>query len=85
MFKLAYKEFEERLVRLETPRGEKRSQIEEFIAKSGESFSVREIQNRCPGISIDMIRKVLKDLQKENRVERLGKGQSARWREVGAN
>jgi Fic family protein len=82
MFKLAYKDFEERLGRMETPRGEKRSQIEEFIAKSGESFSVREIQDRCPGVSIDMIRRVLKDLQKENRVECLGRGQAARWRGI---
>jgi Fic family protein len=85
MFKLAYKEFEERLGQAEPIRGEKRSRIEEFIGKSGESFTVREVQNCCPGVSIDMIRKVLKDLQKENRVECLGKGQLARWKRMMMN
>jgi Fic family protein len=85
MFKLACKEFEERLGQVEPVRGEKRSQIEEFIGKSGDSFTVREVQNCCPGVSIDMIRKVLKDLQKENRVECLGKGQSARWKRIAMN
>jgi hypothetical protein len=85
MFKLAYKEFEERLGQAAPVRGEKRSQIEEFIGKAGDSFTVREVQKRCPGVSIDMIRKVLKDLQKENRVECLGKGQSARWKRVMMN
>jgi len=85
LFKLAYKEFEERLGRIGAPRGEKRSHVEEFIQKSGESFSVREVQDGCPGVSIDMVRKVLKDLQKESRVECLGKGRAARWRRVGAN
>jgi hypothetical protein len=85
IFKLAYKEFEERLSRTENPRGAKRALIEEYVQGSHGPFSVREIQDRCPGVGIDMIRKVLKDLQKENRVKCLGKGQAARWRKIAAN
>jgi predicted transcriptional regulator of viral defense system len=82
MFKIAYKEFEERLGQMEGVRGEKRSLIEEAINGKDGLFSVREIQNQCPGVSIDMIRRVLKDMQKDGRVECLGKGQSAKWKRI---
>jgi Fic family protein len=79
IFKMAYKEFEERIGQMEGKRGEKRSMIEDVIEKTIGSFSVRELQNQCPGVSIDMIRHVLKDIQKEGKVECLGKGQAAKW------
>jgi Fic family protein len=85
MFKIAYKEFEERLGQMGGVRGEKRAMIEETIHKKNDLFSVRDIQNHCPGVSIDTIRKVLKDMQKESRVECLGKGQSAKWRQILGN
>lgn len=78
MYKIAYKEFEDRLGHMDGG-GEKRSMIEEAIQKKNDMFSVRDIQNKCPGVSIDTIRKVLKDMQKKGRVEYLGKGQSAKW------
>lgn len=84
-FKTAYKEFEERLGQMEGIRGEKRSMIEAAIHKKNELFSVRDIQNQCPGVSIDTIRKVLKDLQKKGLVECLGKGQSAKWKQTFVN
>jgi hypothetical protein len=39
--------------------------------------------NRIEGVEVDMIRRVLKNLRSENRVECLGRGQSARWRKTG--
>mgnify|MGYP006280827463 CR=1 FL=1 len=85
VFKLAYKEFEDRLGRMESPRGEKRALVEEFIKNAGDTFSVQDVKNHCPGVSIDMIRRVLKDLRKLSRVECLGMGQAARWRKIERN
>jgi Fic family protein len=85
LFKMAYKEFEERLGRLDGVRGEKRSMIEEAIQKYTGLFSVRDIQIKCPGVSIDTIRKVLKDKRKEGGVVCVGRGQSAKWRRTIAN
>ena len=42
-----------------------------------------EIQNKCPNISVDMVRRVLKNLRAKNRIECLGRGRSARWQKTG--
>jgi len=85
LFKTAYQEFEEQLGRMNGKRGEKRSMIEDVIKKTMGTFSVRELEDQCPGVSIDMIRRVLKDLQKGKKVECLGKGQSAKWQRIKTN
>jgi len=46
-------------------------------------FSIAELKNACPNVSVDMIRRVLKNLRSENRVECLGRGQNAKWRKTG--
>ena len=84
IFKSAYREFEERLGRMGGVRGEKRSMVEDAVKDSTGPFSVRELQDKCPGVSIDMIRRVLKDLQKEGKAECLGRGQSAKWKRITA-
>ena len=47
------------------------------IDRSVGSFRVADIQRQCPGVSLDMIRKVVKDLRPQ--VECLGRGKDARW------
>ncbi|PIP07419.1 MAG: cell filamentation protein Fic, partial [Syntrophobacterales bacterium CG23_combo_of_CG06-09_8_20_14_all_48_27] len=46
-------------------------------------FSVADVQGKCPGIGIDMIRRVLKDLQIQEVVECLGRGRNAKWHKTG--
>jgi len=41
------------------------------------------IQRKCLGISVDMIRKVLKDLRVEGRIKCLGMGKAAQWKRTG--
>ncbi|MBN1663185.1 MAG: Fic family protein [Deltaproteobacteria bacterium] len=79
IIKTAYREFEQRLGRLQSPRGEKTGLIIGAIDGTSDSFSISEIQNKCPNVSVDMIRRVLKRLRSENRVRCLGRGQTARW------
>jgi Fic family protein len=79
IIKSAYKEFEERLGNLKGPRGEKTTMIMQAIEKSQGQFSVGDVAARLPGISIDMIRKIFKDLQANGDVECLGRGRNAMW------
>ncbi|MEW5806139.1 MAG: Fic family protein [Acidobacteriota bacterium] len=82
IIKTAYKEFEERLSKIQSPKGEKTDMVLHAIETAAESFSVAELQNRCPNVSVDMIRRVLKNLRAQGRVECLGRGQNAQWRKT---
>lgn len=79
IIKSAYKEFEDRLGRMEQARGEKKTMVADAIAAFSSEFSVAELQQKCPGVGIDMIRKVLKCLQSQGDVVCLGRGRNAKW------
>ncbi len=51
-------------------------------AMSGE-FALNQVESVCPGVSRDMIRRVLRGLQKTGHVESLGSGPGAAWRKRG--
>ena len=85
VMKAAYREFEERLGRTQSPRGTKTEMIETAVnALSGE-FTLSQLERACPGVSRDMIRRILRGLQKAGHVECLGRGPGARWRKRGNN
>jgi hypothetical protein len=50
-----------------------------------DEFTLSQLQSKCPGVSRDMVRKVLKDLQKLDKVVAKGRGLGARWRRKGNN
>lgn len=77
ILKQAYREFEERVGQLSSPRGSKTEIVIGAIDRTVAPFRVADIQRQCPGVSLDMIRKVLKDLRPQ--VECLGRGKDARW------
>jgi Fic family protein len=80
--KTAYREFEDRLGKIESPKGEKTGLIIHVIDKMQGAFRISEIQNACPNVSVDMIRRILKNLRSGNQVECLGRGQNAQWRKT---
>lgn len=82
VLKTAYREFEERLGQVRAPRGEKSEVVLGAIRRFEGDFRVSDLQRECPGVSLDMIRHVLKELRSEGRVECLGRGRMARWRRV---
>jgi Fic family protein len=82
IIKTAYREFEQRLGRLQSPKGEKTGLVLQAIERTSGPFSIAELRNECPNVSVDMIRRVLKNLRAENRVECLGRGQNAQWRKT---
>jgi len=85
ILKNAYGEFVERVAKIETPRGAKTELIIEQIQKMDGEFTLSQLQSKCPGVSRDMVRKVLKDLQKLGKVVSKGRGPGARWRRKGNN
>lgn len=80
IIKSAYKEFEERLGQMPQPRGEKTEIVKRAVAGFSGDFSVADLQKKLPGVSVDMIRRILKDMQAEGAVECLSRGRSAKWR-----
>jgi len=77
----AYKEFEQRVGQIKSPRGAKTELVENAIEARAEIFNVSDLQLACPGVSLDLIRHVLKRL-KGTRVECLGRGHTAQWRKL---
>ena len=83
ILKQACKEFEERVGRMKSPRGAKTDLVMSAVGRSIGNFRIADIQRECPGVSLDLIRQVLKTMRKEKRVECLGRGQNAEWRRTG--
>ena len=75
----ACKEFERRVGQLKSPRGEKTALVEEAIVGQAGQFSLSDLQSACPGVSVDLIRNVLKRLKGAS-IECLGRGHTAKWR-----
>ncbi|MDP2683347.1 MAG: hypothetical protein Q8P28_11245 [Deltaproteobacteria bacterium] len=46
-------------------------------------FTVADIEKKCPAVSRDMIRTVLKSMQKAGEVECVGRGPGALWKKKG--
>jgi Fic family protein len=78
----AYKEFERRIGETGSPRGEKRSIVIAAVARTMGDFRVADLQRECPGVSVDMIRHVLKQLKDNGQVECLERGRYALWRRI---
>lgn len=79
----AYREFEERVGAVRAPRGAKTETVRRAILAFPGEFAISDVERACPGVSRDMIRLVLRALQKEKRIACLGRGRSARWRRMG--
>lgn len=80
--KTAYREFEQRVGEIASPRGSKTELLMNAMQRAGGNFRAADLQRECPGVSLDMIRRVLKDLRSAGRVECLGRGQNAEWRKT---
>lgn len=83
VLKSACREFEERVGQVKSPRGAKTELIESAVAAFSGNFTLSDLERVCPGISRDMVRRVLRDLQKAGKAECLGRGPGAAWRRKG--
>ena len=83
ILKTAYKEFAERVGETKAPRGAKTDQVISAIDQFAGEFSVAQLELRCPGVSRDMVRRVLREQQAAGKIECQGRGPAARWRKKG--
>lgn len=82
ILKSAYREFVERVGETSEPRGSKTQMVLEAIAKMPGTFSLADLVRACPGVSRDMIRRVL-NTQKGQSVDCIGRGPGALWQRRG--
>lgn len=83
VLKTAYREFEARVGEVKTPRGAKTELVASAATDFAGEFSLSDLERACPGVSRDMVRRVLRDLQAQGKVECMGRGPGARWRNKG--
>ena len=75
-----YMEFEDRYENFSLPQGEKTKSVQRALNDFFDPFHISELQMKCPEVSLDMIRKILKNMAANNKVECLGRGKYAKWR-----
>jgi hypothetical protein len=80
ILKSAYQEFESRVGQIKSPRGAKTGFVESAIAGFEKEFTLSDLEKACPGVSRDMVRRVLRDFRKSKKVECLGRGPGTLWR-----
>lgn len=78
ILKTAYWEFVERVGDLQAPRGSKTEMVLAALQRLPEEFTVTQLEQASPGVSREMVRRVLND-QKGKRVECIGRGPGAKW------
>lgn len=84
ILKLAYGEFERRVGQTASPRGAKTGLVEAAVESMTGAFTVGDLERACPGVSRDMVRRVLRRFKEAGRVEALGRGPGALWRKRGS-
>ena len=76
----AYREFEQRVGYVTSAKGTKTAMVLDAINSLPREFSIKELQERCPKVSIDLIRRLLRQQRDAGYLECLGRGVDARWR-----
>jgi Fic family protein len=83
VLKSAYREFEDRVGDVKVPRGTKTELVLGAIARSGDAVTLAELERSCPGVSREMLRRVLRHERTAGRLVAEGRGPGARWRKKG--
>ncbi|MGI2909484.1 Fic family protein [Tolypothrix sp. VBCCA 56010] len=76
----AYREFEQRVGLVTSVKGAKTAMVLDALNNMPGDFSIKDLQERCPTVGIDLIRRILRQERTEGRLECLGRGPDARWR-----
>jgi len=67
VLKVAYGEFERRVGQTASPKGAKAVMIEAAVEAMTVPFTVSDLERSCPGVSRDMVRRVLRQLKEAGR------------------
>ncbi|MBX7221214.1 MAG: Fic family protein [Blastocatellia bacterium] len=83
ILKLAYKEFEDRVGRTASPRGSKTELVAAALGSLPLAFTVSDVERAAPGVSRELIRRVLQSLKVQGHVVCVGRGPGAVWQKKG--
>ena len=78
ILKTAYREFVERVGDVQAPRGSKTKQVLQSLRQLPSEFTLAQLEHACPGVSRDMVRRVLRE-QSGKLVLCRGRGPGAVW------
>jgi Fic family protein len=76
---LACREFEERVGKLDSPRGAKAEMVLSAIRKQRGEFRLVDIERACPGVGREWIRTLMVEMKKSGELICNGRGPGARW------
>ena len=76
----SYREFERRVGLVATGRGTKTSMVLDAIGHFRGDFTIRDLQDRCPNVGIDLMRRILRQQRTAGNLDCLGRGPNAKWR-----
>lgn len=82
MLQGAYKRFINRVGDLTVSRGSKSKMLLDAIDAKHGPFSVGQLREECPTVSVDLIRRMLYGLRHEGKVVSMGRGPGAKWQRV---
>lgn len=78
----AYKEFERRVGQTASPRGSKTALILSAIDRQSGPFQAADLQRDCPGVGLDLIRRILQGKRKSKEVVCEIRGPRSLWRKT---
>lgn len=79
----ACREFEARVGETKSPRGAKTEFVKAAVRSFDLPFTLAELVTKCPHVSQDMVRRVLRNMQKDGDLECTGRGRGATWQNKG--
>lgn len=82
VLRAAGREFEERAGNVKVPRGAKTAAVEQVIAEMDGPFTLVDLERRCPHVSRDMVRLLLKRLRRAGRVTCVPRGPASIWKKT---
>ncbi len=75
----AYKEFERRVGETASPRGSKTALVLGAIDRRDGPFQAADLQRDCPGVGVDLIRRILKQKRRSGQVSCESRGPKSLW------
>jgi Fic family protein len=79
----AYREFADRVGKLAASRGAKSELVVQAIERLPGRFRIGQIEEQCPGVSRELIRRVLNRLRTKRKIECVRRGAGAEWTKIG--
>jgi Fic family protein len=78
----ASREFERRVGQTASPRGAKTELVLAAINRQVGTFQAADLQRDCPGVGLDLIRRILKEKRSSGQVQCVTRGRNSRWKKT---